>query len=160
MGSHNPILRGLTITMVINHLQVLEWPSKYPWSFPSWSFPWVWTRAFCPRAARKFAKKPTSYLIRLGQKFLPLMGWNTQKRAITGVIIVTMHYTRNPSKLPNNLHCLIPPKICNVMTPDEQQFARLLDAHWAFLCFQPSFCSYAMWSLRMSNKNTTKMINL
>ena len=27
-GSHNPILRGLTITMVINHLQVLGWPSK------------------------------------------------------------------------------------------------------------------------------------
>ena len=28
-GSHNPILRGLTITMVINHLRVLGWSSKH-----------------------------------------------------------------------------------------------------------------------------------
>ena len=27
-GSHNPILRGRTLTMVINHLQVLGWSSK------------------------------------------------------------------------------------------------------------------------------------
>ena len=95
---------------------------------------------------------------------------HNKKLQKTGVIIVptqTMHYYNgNPSKIPRNLHCLIPPKMGNVMTRVFMNSSLLNYYRCSFgiLSFQPSFCFYTghsktcwdvrHWNLRMSKKNT------
>ena len=75
-------------------------------------------RAFCPRAARKFAKKPMSYLIRVqGTHIITFDGMKHNTKLLLYIVPTQTiyYYSGKPSKIPHNLHCLIPLKMGNVM---------------------------------------------